>query len=784
MIENRELKKCHKDIQEEIKSGLISGEDGGTPEQLFTEYALSALAENGETENYRVTYDEKISRRGIEHKINGYALYENYESLDLFVTIYNHEKEIKTVSKTDAEKALDRLAKFFRNAVSRNYVHEIEESSEIFDLAQTLAKSKEIKDLLVRINVFLLTNGEVKSKIKTSSKMEGFPVFYRVVDIHYLCNLVEKEGVPIEIDFAGNGDVIPCISNFTDNEDYQSYLAIFPGTALAEIYEQYGPRLLEQNVRSFLQFTGKINKGIRQTIVEEPHMFLAYNNGITATAEEVHLTDLPGDKGKAIGYVKDFQIVNGGQTTASIYHTWKKSKADLSKIFVPLKLTIINDRENFSEIVGQIAKNANTQNKVSASDLSSNRENLVALEKLSRSLWAPPKPGDMLQTRWFFERARGQYRNDKARFATTPSRKKQFEKQNPKNQMFTKELLAKYINSWRECYHNGKLVIGPYTVVRGSQKNYAQFLSYNFTGKPDHVFFEDAVSLAILFKSAEKIYGVKPNSIGDMRYITVPYSIAWLGYKTVYSLNLYKIWKNQEISAGLSRKLREIMVKIEAHIKRNAPGSLYGEWAKKEECWIQIRQQDFDISLHELADELDSETSDNRRKLTTEDVQNAEIQTSLDRLESVHPETWKKIEEWGKETEKLSQYQRDIANSIANRLRAQRELTETERKQGEKILDIADKHPHLFVDMEEFFLEDESEVIAGMDITVALVQEIAEWNKNNRLLAPEQHRFLEYLANGRLKMTGKHKYIAARLYKKAKRLGFSETFVSQEVSFG
>jgi|GEM_PF-6781581 len=222
------------------------------------------------------------------------------------------------------------------------------------------------------------------------------------------------------------------------------------------------------------------------------------------------------------------------------------------------------------------------------------------------------------------------------------------------------------------------------------------------------------------------------------------------------------------------------MVKIEEHIKRNAPGSLYGEWAKKEECWLQIRQQDFDVSLHELADELDGEASDNRRKLTEKDVQTAEIQTSLDRLKSLHPETWKKIEEWGRETEKLTQYQRDVANTIANRLRAQRELSESERQQGEKILDIADKYPHLFVDMEDFFLEDESEVIAGMDITMDLIREIADWDRSNRILKPEQHRFLEYLVNGRLKMTGKYKYIAARLYKKARNNGFAEAFASEE----
>lgn len=166
-----------------------------------------------------------------------------------------------------------------------------------------------------------------------------------------------------------------------------------PSIALADIYEQYGARLLEQNVRSFLQFTGKINKGIRNTILKEPHMFMAFNNGIAATAEEITITDLPNNQGKTIAKVKDFQIVNGGQTTASIYHTWKKDKVDISNVFVPVKLTIVKNRDNFSEIVGRIAEYANTQNKVSASDLSSNKENHVIIEKLSRTIWAPPIHG-------------------------------------------------------------------------------------------------------------------------------------------------------------------------------------------------------------------------------------------------------------------------------------------------------------------------------------------------------------------------------------------------------
>src|SRR5690606_28553695 len=277
-----------------------------------------------------------------------------------------------------------------------------------------------------------------------------------------------------EIDFNDAGYIIPCIVNQTENSDYQSWLAIIPGIALADIYEQYGARLLEQNVRSFLQFTGKINKGIRKTILDDQHMFMAFNNGIAATAEEVSITTLSDNQGYAIANVKDFQIVNGGQTTASIYHTWKRDKVDISNVFVPVKLTIVKNRENFSEIVGRIAEYANTQNKVSASDLSSNKENHVLFEKLSRTIWAPPISGESHQTRWFFERSRGQYRNERARNGITPSKRKQFDKQNPRGQMFTKELMAKYINTYEEVYNGKRLVIGPHIVVRGSQKNYAQ----------------------------------------------------------------------------------------------------------------------------------------------------------------------------------------------------------------------------------------------------------------------------------------------------------------------
>jgi hypothetical protein len=190
MFESKELIKFHTDIQEEVKSSFLTEEEGANPEQIFTDIALTMLSDAGETENYRVCYDEKLSRRGIEHKVNAYALYENYETLDLFITIYNADSEIGTITKADSDKAMAKLSKFFLNSVNKQYVNEIEESSEIFDLANTLSNVPDVKENLVRINIFLITNCECKAEHKSSLKVAGYPVFYRVIDVNYLLSTV------------------------------------------------------------------------------------------------------------------------------------------------------------------------------------------------------------------------------------------------------------------------------------------------------------------------------------------------------------------------------------------------------------------------------------------------------------------------------------------------------------------------------------------------------------------------------------------------------------------
>ena len=339
-----DIEKYLQSLQQEIIALQESDEEGGSREQLFTRLAIDLLAEAGDTENTTIAYDEKDLGKKGQHKINGYAISDNYETIDLFISIYKVEGTIVSISKGEVDKAASLITNFFRKATYNEYASDIDESRPIYDFANLLATFNELKENLIRINAFILTNGEYKSTIPPNTIINGFQIFYHVYDINKLFQLSENSRLPIEIDFndfGGEKYIIPCMPASNFNKDYQAYLAIMSGKCLYKLYEQYGARLLEQNVRSFLQFTGKINKGIRDTIKNEPHMFFAFNNGIAATADKIEV-----DENNIIKKIRNLQIVNGGQTTASIYTTAKKDKSDISNIFVQVKLSVINNQNN------------------------------------------------------------------------------------------------------------------------------------------------------------------------------------------------------------------------------------------------------------------------------------------------------------------------------------------------------------------------------------------------------------------------------------------------------
>ena len=771
-LDNQELNKFYQEICTDINTTQLTEEEGGVKEQIFTELALGLLVDAGETENFRVCYDEKLDKLGrVSHKVNGYALSENYETLDLYVAILKNTDTISTTTKAEVETAITRVTRFLKNALN-GYLEEIEESSQIFDLAQTLYLSKEVSEFLTRINIFVLTDGDFKSEITSTDKFKDWTVNNRVIDINYLYNLSEKSYIPIEIEFS---KPLPCIVSDANNDEYQSYLAIISGSILAEIYEKYGSRLLEQNVRSFLQFSGKINKGIRNTIIKEPHFFLAFNNGIAATAESIELITQP-NGGQAIGKITDLQIVNGGQTTASIYHTWKKDKADLSGISVQLKLSVVKNEEKFGEIVSRISEYANTQNKVTASDLSSNRPFHIELEKLSRTIWASPIAGQSNQTRWFFERARGSFKNALLKEGFTKAKKKAFEIKNPKNQLFSKEDLAKYQNAYQEVFDGKKLVIGPHFVVRGNQKNYVQFVNHNLIKKPDSIYFEDSIAKAIIFRSAEKIYGVKPNSIGDMRFLTVPYSISWLGLKTNYKLDLFKIWKNQTISDNLKELFYKIMIAVESRIKEKAQGSLYQEWGKKEDAWFDVREQNFGLDLSVIKSDLEDGTT-NRRRITDDETKQAEITFQEDRLRSVHYKTWLAIEQWGNITGKMSTYQQNMANNVKGRISNNRPFSDSERQYGIEILDLAiTQAPELLYETEDFFLKNLpiSPVIDDSEITLEIIKGMVDFDRKNRILKDHHFKVMLQITKGEKILDSTNKKFAQMNLEMLRKKGFDK----------
>jgi hypothetical protein len=353
-----------------------------------------------------------------------------------------------------------------------------------------------------------------------------------------------------------------------------------PGKTLARIYGEHGQRLLERNVRAFLQVKGKVNKGLQQTLRETPHRFLAYNNGLCCTAAEVRL-EKRRDGQLGLAWARDFQIVNGGQTTASIYHALKKERLDVGEVVVQVKLTVLNEPERIGELVPLIARFANSQNKVNAADLAANGPFHHQLEQLSRSVWAPAVGGLARGTHWYYERARGSYLDDKARQGT-PARRREWETQNPKHQKFTKTDLAKFEHTWLGL---------PHWVCFGAEKNFVRFAErMEEDGEPEvnQDYFRHAVAKAILWHTAEKLFDTL--DLEGYRANSVAYAVAWLAEKSGRRIDLNRIWTEQRLSPALCEALKTVCKEAWEHLNHQQ-GNL-GEASKKAECWEAFRQKE------------------------------------------------------------------------------------------------------------------------------------------------------------------------------------------------
>lgn len=575
MPDRAELSSFAEDLHQEIvaNSQMVGSHEGAFREDEFTKTCIRYLVEAGEIEDGEVCYHS-----GAGLKVNGYHLYENKTRLDLFVSLLTQATPPISIKPDEIEKYFLKLRQFFEKS-KKGYYKSLEEASCAFDMAESIYRTR---GKLSRVRLFFFTDALTNIGNKNSSTIKKAGISHHLWDLERLfsCCRTEQEQPVVEIDFRTHySKPIPCLSMSETDSEQNICLLIIPGKVLYEIYLEYGPRLLERNVRTYLQARGKINKGIRQTILESPERFLSYNNGISATAEAADLVDLPGG-GKGISKVRNFQIVNGGQTTASIYHAVRQYKADLSKVYVQAKLTIV-DSEQIDEVVPLISQYANSQNKVDTADFQANDPFHIKVEQLSRKIWAPPSGSSQQQTKWFYERARGQYDESK-RLAGTRAQQKAFSQANPTSQKITKTDLAKYENTWSQC---------PHLVSRGAQKNFAEFtlwLAEKDGKNVDPAYFRHLIAKGIAFRETEKI--VQGQSFGGYRANIVTYTLSYILHSVHQKVNLDAIWDAQSIGEPLRESIRVVSAAVYQSITSAAKGRNVTEWCKKEACWQEIKK--------------------------------------------------------------------------------------------------------------------------------------------------------------------------------------------------
>jgi hypothetical protein len=535
-------------------------------------------------------------------RVDGYW-FNDEGGLNLFVADFDSRTELTSLTRTDVDAAFKRVVNFFDASLKKNLAADLEITSPEYGLSKQIADRK---SLIRHLNLILVSERTLSDRIQALPDAEtaGIATSFHIWDISRLhrqrSSRSHKEALDLDFE-AMFGTGISCLPAHMGTGAYQSYIVVMPGPILSTIYEKFGARLLEQNVRTFLQARAKVNQGIRATIITEPSMFFAYNNGITATAQGVE-TKRTGD-GLQITRITDLQIVNGGQTTASLFHTRRKDKADLTQIFVQMKLSVI-DSEESEKVVPRISEYANTQNRVQAADFFSNHAYHIRMEEFSRRLWAPAGKGAQRETKWFYERARGQYADAQAKL--TSADQKRFKGENPKSQMLTKTDLAKFENVWDDH---------PRYVNLGAEKNFARYAAR--IGKEwdkssdgfNEAYFKRAIARGIIFRAAERIVSAQPWYNNGYRANIVAYTLAVLSELTrrqEKSLDFQRIWNAQAISPVLESTIAVVASRVNDDLMHPMQGiSNISEWAKREACWMRMLEHIYEFAVL-LPEEFDN----------------------------------------------------------------------------------------------------------------------------------------------------------------------------------
>lgn len=642
-------------------------EIGGLRIPALTRAVLDRLDDAGVSADSQLAY-YRHERNNVHAEVHAYSCDTEDDIISLFCLVDGNEDvplgepaSVVSVSKDQIDRAFRRLEAFVKLAQADRApdLDQSQPASELFELVSASAEAGQ----KVVLNVLVL--GLVSERATTSEQRKGLE--REVWDLGRLVKTCGGDGDERpSIDFVGEFRLsLPCLVTSKTDDGLQVFMTWIRGDVLAQIYNTYRGRLLERNVRSFLQFAGKVNKGIRETVIDRPARFLSYNNGLSVTASAVDLEDV-GFGLARIRAVKDFQIVNGGQTTASIASCARRDRIDVGGVAIAMKLTVVPP-EKLDEFVPLISKFANTQNRIQEADFSANHPWHIELEHLSRSTWTKPTTDTPRGTRWFYERSRGQYADELAS-QNTPAGRRRFRTENPTSQKFTKTDLAKYVLTWDQQ---------PAVVSRGAQKCFVDFMNRIQRERrpvPDATEFERIGGLAMLFRRAEKLYGEM--GYQGYRAQVVTYSIARLSNALGRRLPFDDIWRSQEIPEDLRAPLARVIVGVRDVIIQPPGNRNITEWCKRDDCWAAILALPLAI---DGAGESTSTPAPNRSGQPT----NADgTVLAVGRLPS---DVWLAASKWAKETDTLLPWQRKIAYSLG-KLGREAQPSPKQAIQGRKLI--------------------------------------------------------------------------------------------------
>lgn len=633
------INQFYQDLLEQIR--FEANEYSISEDDALTEAILEFIKDANETNSPEVFYVEnniETPKAFGSYKINAFDYSDLTGELDLFVSVFKKSSYIESIQSNAIERAINKLTRFFNLSISgelsKYYRQEHPEIAEFTDMLYEEYKSRNIKS----IRMFVITDGRLKEEyglddIKLTD--QEIDTEYHIWDIENVMRAEQASRQMSEINIPLDTP-IECIRVNDGNDKISTYIGIIPAVVLAQVYGKYKDKLIDQNVRNYLGGKIKVNAKIAETLRECPEMFFAYNNGISSIASDVTIkASEDGTQRLFITELRNWHIVNGGQTTCTIYNVYKKNKDAISRAYVAMKVSELRDTETRNEIVQKIAQSANSQTAIKDSDLNANSTYLLNIDKISKSEWTPAqsfRPNKI----WYFERLRGQFLSDKLNEGTSGSNKvRKFLEARPKDMLLSKADIAKVMMSWDGF---------PYEASKGGELCFNAFWKKDYKNtEVTREYFHEIVAKRILYMEIHRLF----TEMGHKAYANIvdSYVLATIALKTQQKLDLDYIWKTQNIQPELVDSIKECITVMVGYITKIANDGINPSVvAKKLDFWNQIKVQMANVRFS---------TTSAIIKIESEEL-TPDQEKLLNDMKEFGIENWKRLSEWGRNSRKMS----------------------------------------------------------------------------------------------------------------------------------